>query len=280
MKKNNRVVILGSKSFIASELIKKLKKNNDNYLLINRNKINFKKENSTNKLIKILRKKDIIVFIAAVAPVKNFKMLNENLVICKHISSAIKKKGIKHLLYVSSDAVYSDTKNLITEKSQTEPENLHGFMHLMRENILKLLNIRLCIVRPTLVYGTADPHNGYGPNKFIRLAQLKKNILIFGKGEEKRDHIHVKDVGLVLYNLIKIKYEGIVNIVTGNAISFLTIALKIKNTYKIKLKYLKRIGPMPHNGYRAFNNKLIKKIFPKVEFDNILDWVEKKEKYK
>ena len=280
MKKNNRVVILGSKSFIASELIKKLKKNNDNYLLINRNKINFKKENSTNKLIKILRKKDIVVFIAAVAPVKNFKMLNENLVICKHISSAIKKKGIKHLLYVSSDAVYSDTKNLITEKSQTEPENLHGFMHLMRENILKLLNIRLCIVRPTLVYGTADPHNGYGPNKFIRLAQLKKNILIFGKGEEKRDHIHVKDVGLVLYNLIKIKYEGIVNIVTGNAISFLTIALKIKNTYKIKLKYLKRIGPMPHNGYRAFNNKLIKKILPKVEFDNILDWVEKKEKYK
>lgn len=280
MKKNNRVVILGSKSFIASELIKKLKKNNDNYLLINRNKINFKKENSTNKLIKILRKKDIVVFIAAVAPVKNFKMLNENLVICKHISSAIKKKGIKHLLYVSSDAVYSDTKNLITEKSQTEPENLHGFMHLMRENILKLLNIRLCIVRPTLVYGTADPHNGYGPNKFIRLAQLKKNILIFGKGEEKRDHVHVKDVGLVLYNLIKINYAGIVNIVTGNAISFLTIALKIKNTYKIKLKYLKRIGPMPHNGYRAFNNKLIKKIFPKVEFDNILDWVEKKEKYK
>ena len=52
------------------------------------------------------------------------------------------------------------------------------------------------------------------------------------------------------------------------------------NTYKIKLKYLKRIGPMPHNGYRAFNNKLIKKILPKVEFDNILDWVEKKEKYK
>ena len=40
----------------------------------------------------------------------------------------------------------------------------------MRENILKLLNIKLCIVRPTLVYGANDPHNGYGPNKFIRLA--------------------------------------------------------------------------------------------------------------
>ena len=85
MKKINRIVILGSNSFITSELIKKLKKNNNNYLLINRKVLNFKKENSVNKLTKILKKNDIIVFVAAVAPVKNFRMLNENLIICKNI---------------------------------------------------------------------------------------------------------------------------------------------------------------------------------------------------
>ena len=191
MKKINRIVILGSNSFITSELIKKLKKNNNNYLLINRKVVNFKKENSVNKLTKILKKNDIIVFVAAVAPVKNFRMLNENLIICKNIFTSIKKKGINYLLYVSSDAVYSDSKSPLNEKSKTEPENLHGFMHLMRENILKLLNIKLCIVRPTLVYGANDPHNGYGPNKFIRLAQLKKEVSLFGKGErEKRSHTH------------------------------------------------------------------------------------------
>ena len=26
------------------------------------------------------------------------------------------------------------------------------------------------ILRPTLVYGANDPHNGYGPNRFRRLA--------------------------------------------------------------------------------------------------------------
>ncbi len=280
MKKINRIVILGSNSFITSELIKKLKKNNNNYLLINRKVVNFKKENSVNKLTKILKKNDIIVFVAAVAPVKNFRMLNENLIICKNIFTSIKKKGINYLLYVSSDAVYSDSKSPLNEKSKTEPENLHGFMHLMRENILKLLNIKLCIVRPTLVYGANDPHNGYGPNKFIRLAQLKKEVSLFGKGEERRDHIHIKDVGLIIYNLIKIKHEGIINIVTGNTISFFNIAKKIQKTYKIKLKYLKRIGPMPHKGYRAFDNKLIKKILPKIKFTNILNWIEIQEKYK
>ena len=101
----------------------------------------------------------------------------------------MKEKKIKYLLYVSSDAGYSDSKVPIDEKSKTEPENLHGFMHLMRENILRLLGIKMCIVRPTLVYGSNDPHDGYGPNKFIRNAQSKKYIKLFGKGEERRDHI-------------------------------------------------------------------------------------------
>ena len=126
-------------------------------------------------------------------------MLIKNLDICKNVFEVLKKKKIDYLLYVSSDAVYSDSNKQLTEKSETNPDNLHGFMHLMRESILKLLNVKLCIVRPTLVYGLSDTHNGYGPNQFIRLAQSNKDISLFGKGEEKRDHIHVNDVGYMQF---------------------------------------------------------------------------------
>merc|ERR1712127_291681 len=132
--------------------------------------------NSIQKLSKILKKNDRLVFISAIAPVKNFRMLIQNLDMCKNVFEVLKKKKIDYLLYVSSDAVYSDSEKRINEQSETKPENLHGFMHLMRENILKLLNMKLCIVRPTLVYGSNDPHNGYGPNQFIRLAQAKKDL--------------------------------------------------------------------------------------------------------
>ena len=152
-------------------------------------------------------------------------------------------------------------------------------MHLMRENIFKMLKTKVCVVRPTLVYGINDPHNGYGPNQFIRSAQSKKNIYLFGKGEEKRDHIHVNDVGELIYKLFKIKYTGVVNLVTGKVYSFLQIAEKIKKIYKIKLCFKKRIGPMPHNGYRAFNNMLVKKIFPKHNFIEFKNWIKKKEIY-
>ena len=76
-------------------------------------------------------------------------------------------------------------------------------MHIVRENILKnnFSYQKLLILRPTLVYGKNDPHNGYGPNKFNRDSKLNKKILIFGKGEELRDHIDVNDVAKIIYNL-------------------------------------------------------------------------------
>ena len=77
------------------------------------------------------------------------------------------------------------------------------------------------------------------------------------------------------------KYVGTVNLVTGSVNSFFKIAEKIKDLYKVKIKYIRRNGPMPHNGYRAFNNNLLKKILPKKNnFTKIFDSINKKEKYK
>jgi nucleoside-diphosphate-sugar epimerase len=39
-----------------------------------------------------------------------------------------------------------------------------------------------------------DPHNGYGPNRFRRLAAAGQEIVLFGGGEERRDHVLVDDV--------------------------------------------------------------------------------------
>ena len=209
------------------------------------------------------------------------KMLIQNLDMCKNIFSVLKKKKVEYLLYVSSDAVYSDSKKPISEKSETEPNNLHGFMHLMRENILKLLDIKLCIVRPTLVYGCNDTHNGYGPNQFIRLAQSKKNISLFGKGEERRDHIHVNDVGNAIYFLVNKKYVRIEKFVlVSELIHFLRLIHNNQSIYKVKIQSLRdKISLVSQD--TTFNNNLLKKILPKENnFIKISDSINKKEKYK
>ena len=265
-----RVIILGSKSFIASSIIKNLKKKNYKLILVDRKKCDFEKSTSILKLSRIIKSNDIVLFVAAIAPVKNINMFYKNILICKNVYQSLENKKNINLIYVSSDAVYSDTMKLIDENSSTEPNSLHGLMHLTREKMLNQLNLnKYTILRPTLVYGLDDPHDGYGPNKFFKNYKNKKKIYLFGKGEERRDHIFIDDVGRIITKLIDKQKSGIFNIVSGKVVSFHQIAkfiidLKPKNT---SIDYLIRKGKMPHNGYRAFNNLKIKEIYKRKILD-------------
>ena len=61
----------------------------------------------------------------------------------------------------------------------------------------------LAHLRPTLIYGASDPHNGYGPNRFRRLADEGEDIVLFGEGEERRDHVYVDDVAEIIARVLK-----------------------------------------------------------------------------
>ena len=271
MKKNYKIIILGAGGFISGNVENFLQKSNVRLLSLPRKKIDLKKKQSIKKLLKIVKEKDVIFFAAAEAPVKNENMLLNNLIMAKNMWEVLKKKKPSFFLYLSSDAVYSDTKKKIHEDSLTVPDSLHGIMHLTREKMFEnLIKSKLCIVRPTLVYGDGDPHNGYGPNRFIRLIKEKEKISLFGKGEELRDHVWINDVSKAISKLIIKRKTGKFNLVTGKIISFDNIAKQIIKVTgkKSKIFYQRRKGPMPHGGFRAFKNSRFEKIYPKFKFKN------------
>lgn len=270
--KPNRVVLLGTSGIISKNLQKKLTKSKTKFIKIGRSQTDLRKKKSKNYLKKIIKKDDVIIFIAAEAPVKNKTMFKNNIKICDNICSSLIKKNISFLIYLSSDAVYSDLKEKISEKSLTKPLSLHGKMHLRREKILRSkFKNRLCILRPTLIYGPHDSHDGYGPNRFVKLGVNKKNIVLFGNGEEKRDHVHVNDVVSVIMFCIFKRANGVLNIASGKVNSFLKIAELVNKLTKNKKKIqrIKRAGPMPHNGYRPFKVNLLKNNFKKLKITNI-----------
>ena len=146
-------------------------------------------------------------------------------------------------------------------------------MHLIRENyLLNIFQEKMCIVRPTLVFGPDDPHNGYGPNKFVREIKKKNSINLFGKGEERRDHIFIDDLSYFISRLVINKFYGHINLATGQVHSFYSIAKKIVsiNGNNSKIKFIKRSGPMPHLGLRSFNISKLKKLFPKYKINSSL----------
>lgn len=263
-----RVLIIGSSGIISKNFQLELKKKNIPFIVIGRKKIDLTKKKSVKKLSKCIKKDDAILFLASNAPVKNLGTYIENINICETVYEAIDEKKISQLIYVSSDAVYTDSKRKLNESSLAEPSNFHGLMHITREKILNFkFKNKLCILRPTMIYGKHDTHYGYGPNLFLQQINLKKNINIFGKGEEKRDHVYINDLIEILMVCLKKNARGIVNVASGNVYSFYSIASEIINNVnkKIKIIKIKRKGPMPHNGFRPFDVSLLKKNFKTVK---------------
>lgn len=273
--KKKRIIILGSGGFISSAVEKLLHVNNFKVTALKRKNLDLEQATSILKLQKKIKRNDIIFFIAANAPVKTFKQFEKNIKICSNVCEILTNKKIKKLIYLSSDAVYSDTKKFINEKSETNPISLHGLMHLTREKMLsKVIQAKsFCILRPTLIFGKKDPHNGYGPNKFFREISRYGKINLFGNGEELRDHISIIDVAKLVLLIIKKDKYGIYNLVTGKINSFLSIAKIIceLSGKKKQIIFNKRSGPKPHGGLRKFNNNKIKKEFKNFKFLKLKD---------
>ncbi len=269
---SKKIIIIGSSGFVGKSCVQIFKKNKIKFISTNSKKCNLLNKKSYSYLNKIVENGDTVLFISAIAPCKNLVDFKKNIQMLYPLLNLQNKIKLSKILYISSDAVYADTRNKINEKSKADPNSLHGLMHLTRENLLKIyFKDILTIIRPTLIYGPLDSHNGYGPNQFARLAKKNKLIKIFGKGEEIRDHIYIDDVARIVLITLKLKYTGIFNAVSGRQISFDKIAKLIIKTFKSKSKisYEERRSPMPHDGYRCFNMlKLKKKInFKPIDFN-------------
>jgi UDP-glucose 4-epimerase len=259
-----KVVIIGGSGFVGKACINIFKKKNIPFNSINSKQCDLLKKNAYKYLVNIINDGDVVLFISAKAPCQNMSFFKKNIDMISPLITASKQKKISQLIYISSDAVYADQTIEIKETSKVKPTSIHGLMHQTRENLLNIyFKDILTIIRPTLIYGPNDTHNGYGPNKFSRLAKKNKNINIFGKGEELRDHVFVNDVAKIILLTLTKNFIGIINAVSGSPISFEKIARLIIKKFKSKSKivYIKREMPMPHNGYRCFNISKIKKIF-------------------
>ena len=113
LEKPSRIVLLGTSGIISKNLQENLKKNKIKFVKFGRKNLNLKSKLSVQILKKKIKENDFIIFISAEAPVKNIKMLNNNLKICSNVTKALSKISFKKIMYVSSDAVYSDIKGKI-----------------------------------------------------------------------------------------------------------------------------------------------------------------------
>lgn len=271
-----RVVIIGAGGFVGGAIRKKLEADGVSILALTRRELDLLGAGAAEKLAQMLQPTDSVVMVSAVAPVKTVPMLMQNLRMVEAVCAALAEKPVSHLVYISSDAVYTDDANPVTESSYCAPSTLHGMMHAARELMLKNATVApVAMLRPTLIYGAADPHGGYGPNRFRRQADKGEPITIFGEGEERRDHIFVDDVAALAALMLAYKSRGALNAVTGVSTSFHDIAHIVAKLHGGVVKNVPRPGPRPHLLHRFFDITEGLKAFPNFRFTPLQDGLEK-----
>jgi UDP-glucose 4-epimerase len=267
-----RAVVVGAGGFVGGAIAARLEQDGVPVLRLGRRELDLMAADARDRLAGLLRAGDVLVAASAIAPCRTADMLRDNMIIAATLVAAAAAAPLAQVVNISSDAVYADSPQPLTEDSPKAPDSLHGVMHLAREIMFKsAVAAPLVMLRPTLIYGAADPHNGYGPNRFLRLAAAGEPIVLFGKGEERRDHVLIDDVAELAARVVYHRSGGALNIATGRVTSFRDIAdtvIRIAGT-EVPVIETPRTQPMPHNGYRAFATEACRAAFPDFTFTPI-----------
>lgn len=265
-----RVVVMGAGGFVGGALMQRLAAAGIAALGLGRDDVDLLAPEAATTLAALLRPTDAFVAVSAIAPCKDADMLVQNMVLARAITQALQLVPVAHVVNISSDAVYGDSDQPMTEAAPLAPESLHGVMHLARELMFRstVTHAPLAALRPSLLYGAQDPHNGYGPNRFRRQAAKGETITLFGQGEERRDHVFIDDVAEIALRVLLRRSHGALNIATGQVRSFHDIAHDVVrlSASTSTIQGSPRSGPMPHNGYRAFDIAACRRAFPDFSF--------------
>ena len=270
----SRVVVIGAGGFVGGAITAAARDRGFAVLPLGRGEVDLLADGSGDTLKGLLAPGDAVVFVSALAPCKDYGMFEANIRMAKNALDGLVGGSPSQLLYISSDAVYSDSDDPLNEASVMAPDNLHGQMHVARELMLSVALAEsspetvFASLRPTLIYGADDPHNGYGPNRYRRLVQAGDPIALFGNGEERRDHVSVLDVAELAVRMMEHRTRGALNATTGHVASFLELAEMTIGfgDAEIAIENLPRSGPMPHNGYRPFDPSEVERLFPDFAF--------------
>jgi UDP-glucose 4-epimerase len=270
----SRVVVLGALGFVGGTCARRLAARNIPVLPLDKDDVDLIAADAGEELQRRLRPDDTVLVVSARAPCKDTGMMVDNIRIMHAVCGALERAPVAHVVYFSSDAVYSDGPLPLTEESPTVPVSMHGAMHLARELMLKATGeAPLAVVRSTLIYGAGDPHNGYGPNRFRRLAAAGEDIVLFGEGEERRDHVLIDDVAEIVCRVIERGSRGTLNIATGEVVSFRDLAERIAGSVApaVAVRGTPRQGTMPHGGYRPFDIAACHRAFPDFRYTPLAD---------
>ena len=243
-----KIVILGSEGFVGKNLVEDLESKYDvipSDIYPSGVSKNYVKSDIRNidELKMLLKGCDVVVNLVANNLVTSVDQVIENAKIniigLLNVLEAARNNGIKKIIFPSASSMIGlADKNPVPENHPALPKTPYGVTKLTSEHYLRiykeLYGIDSVIFRFFNIYG---PHqlNGVIPGIILK---MKKNepITIFGKGDQIRDYVFIKDVSYFFDRSISsdVANNLTLNMGTGVGASVMDVVNQISSNMGIK----------------------------------------------
>lgn len=236
------VLVTGGSGFIGSHVVDALVKKKYNVTVIDldspkRKDVKFVKGSILNKkLIQFLLKKNKLIFhLAAVSDINKVKnipaiTISTNVLGTTCLIEASRKAKVNRFVFASTYYSYGNAGNLYTT-SKTASE-------LIIKNYNSLFGLKYTILRYPTAYGPRN-RNVDAISIFVDRAIKNKNLIIHGNGKQKRNYLHVEDLGEgSTIALDKKLVNKTVILASKNSIKMIDLAKKIIKLTKSKSKII------------------------------------------
>lgn len=269
-------IALGSSGFIGRALVRRLERDGEHVIGHSSATLDLRRSEALDQLTPHAGSSTTLFLVAALTPEHAVGLpgLADNLSMLFNVSSFVERTPFRKVVYFSSDAVYAIRPEPLHENSPIDVSSLYALAKLNGERMLEhsagAAGIPLLCLRVTGVYGPSDPHNAYGPNRFVRAIAEGRPVPLFGEGEERRDHIFVDDVAQIAASLAASEAVGVFNVATGTSRTFASIVddLRAVAPGPLAVEHRPRSGPITH---RSFDIARLTATLPGLAFTPFLE---------
>ena len=203
--KKFKILITGSSGFIGKQLVKKLYKKNNLYLL---DKKKFSKKNTQYFKIDLLDKNklenffidnkiDIIIHLASEIFDDDKNVYNYNTTTSKNLIELAEKYNVNHIIFTSTFSIYERNYNIpIRENQKPSAKNFYGKSKYQIEKIIKRSKIKkFTILRIPVVVGKARSHR---MGILFELIRNNLPLVLINDGKHKIHFISVDELSEII----------------------------------------------------------------------------------
>ncbi len=274
-----KVLICGATGFVGKNLVYSLSKRFKIYAVYNK-KPKFYLKNvkwikadlrKLNNCLKVTKNCDIVIQAAATTSGSKdiinspYIHVTDNAIMNSYILKSSFINKVKHFIFTSCTVMYKNSETPLNETDVDNTKIFDGYFGVantklyiekMCEFYSKISDTKFSIIRHSNLYG---PYDKYDLNKghfigssIVKIFDKKKEIKIFGEGNEKRDYLYIEDFIRMVKNIVfkqKDKFE-IFNCTYGKS-------YKIKDVLKKMIEISKTNKEIKHVKGRNLNINIL-----------------------